>query len=185
LKILIILFLLLGIVEDSNLSSSPKQLKSDDFNIYYNEVEINDKVNVLWIKFLLGFGEDFENNNNGYVSGFGDIRRWQAEYPNSQNPELRLTFLTTANDNYLVFAELNRLSTNRGIKAGDSYDNLIRKYGESQSRFEPYPGYVTLRYTYDKKNIDFVFSNENKKIDYIIIDYNSFRADKEQEFFEE
>ncbi|MFC5471601.1 hypothetical protein ACFPPD_23275 [Cohnella suwonensis] len=181
-RLLFILILLFGLAKDTPISSN---LEPEDFDIYYNEVKINDQVNVLRIKSLLGFGEDFEDNNNGYISGFGDIRRLNAVYPNHESPELRLVFLTNDNESYLVFAELDTLNTNRGVKAGDTYDKLIEKYGNPNFRFEPYEEYETLRYNYGKKYIDFVLKNEDKKIEYILIDYNSYRADKEQKFNEE
>lgn len=133
----------------------------------------------------MGFGEDFEINNNGFISGDGSTRRWQADYPNSSDPDLRLVFLTTEKETYLVFAQLNTLETSRGIKAGDSYEKLIKVYGEPQLKFEPYKGAETLRYNDENKYIDFVFTNETKTIKYISIDYNSFRADKEQKFEEQ
>jgi hypothetical protein len=183
-----IFFIILAILGLSNYSTEPlnsKQLKQEDFNISYNSKLINDKVSADQIESMLGLGEDFEANNNGFISGDGSSTRWQADYPNSSNTDLRLVFLTTDKETYLVFAQLNTLETSRGIKAGDSYDKLIKTYGEPQLKFVPYKGAETLRYNYENKYIDFVFNNETRTIQYITIDYNSYRADKEQKFEEQ
>ncbi|BBI34324.1 hypothetical protein [Cohnella abietis] len=181
-RVLFFVLLFLGIVSCSNQSPSVEALKDEDFSFKYYSVEINDNVNVDWIRLLLGSGENFEDNHNGFISGDSNSRRWQVEYPNSEDIKLRLVYLTNIKETYLVFADLYTLETHRGIKAGDSYESVINKYGEPHSRSKPYEGVEALRYTYGDKFIDFVINNESKDVKYISIDYNSYRADKEQKF---
>ncbi|WP_019636549.1 hypothetical protein [Paenibacillus fonticola] len=167
----------------NNKATPPKPLGEEDFRFEYNSAEITENTEAEEIESKLGFGADFDANNNGYISSGGGAIRWQAAYPNSDDVECRMVFLTTASDTtYLVFAQLNNVSTNRGVKAGDSYEKLFEMYGEPQSKLTPYEGYETYRYTLNEKYIDFVIDNDANSIDYIVIDYRSYQADQDQSY---
>ena len=186
-KYLLIFILLLFVVTgcSSNKLTTPEPLNEEDFTITYKSFEINGDTEVEEIENSLGYGRDFEINNNGFISsGIGSVR-WQAVYPNYDEAELRTVFLTTSSETYLVFVELNKLATKRGIRVGDSYEILLEKYGEPKRIFEPCENHETYRYTLNEKYIDFVFDTLSKTIQYIMIDYRSYKADKEQIFLEE
>lgn len=186
-RILIFILLLFTATGCSSTNLSPEPLTEEDFTISYQSFVINEETTVDDIENALGFGRDFEDNNYGYISsGIDYSRRWQAVYPNHDEQELRIIFLTTSSDEtYLVFVDISQLGTRRGIRPGDTVETLIEKYGEPDSIFHPHDNHLeTYRYYLEEKFIDFVLDSLEEVIKYIHVDYRSYRADKDQIFEE-
>lgn len=175
------------------MSSEMKQLKEEDFEVSYKNIIINKSSKIEDITKKLGFPEDYEPNNKGYISGNANYRRWNLCYPNYSNPEIRIIVLSEREyigeevkdgDSYIVGIYLEEYSTNRGLKVGDELAKVLQLYGkpdsfekDSDCYGEPY----FLRYSKGSSNLDITLDDDMKKVEYIFLDYNMKKSIEQQQ----
>lgn len=177
-----------------------KELYSEDFQVEYEGLTITKDTTEEEIVDYLGFPENFENCNGGYISSGNGYRRWSLCYPNQSgwNGEqeeshryLRIVILSQGGgyysdetwvepiSSYLVFIELeHNVETSRGIKRGDSIENIFEAYGipdviqDYEPSKSPDDNHAELIYMGDDISLHFVISENTMTIEYIFIDIN-------------
>jgi len=165
-------------------------LNMEDFNINYKGVLINDSVPFRTIADSLNItvGSDEGNSELRASVSVGKIDyRWIiVHYPSEENEEIRIQYVIndTLKTEYLVYVDLFKAETNRGIKVGDDLKQLLDVYGNV---VEPdYNSGTTDYYQYNlydnpsesnlDKFISIVVDKEIKKITEISINYNNDKA---------
>lgn len=174
-----------------------KELYSEDFQVEYEGLTITKDTMEEEIIDYLGFPENFENNNGGFISGGNGYRRWSLCYPNQSEwrgeqeesrEYLRIVILSQGGgyysdetwvepiSSYLVFIEL--AETSRGIKRGDSIESIFEAYGSPDiiQDYEPSKAlddnHAEIIYMGDDISLHFVISENTMTIEYIFIDIN-------------
>lgn len=175
------------------MGSDKKQLKEEDFEVSYKNLIINKNTKVEDITKKLGYPEDYEENNHGYISSNAKYRRWNLCYPNYSNPEIRITVLSERKyvgeevkdgDSYIVGVYLEKHSTNRGLKVGDELEKVLKLYGKPDSfdkDADNAEGLYFLRYSKGGLNLDITLDNDMKNVEYIFVDYNMKKSTEQQE----
>lgn len=175
------------------MSSDIKQINKADFEISYKNISINESTKIEEIIKKLGLPEDYEANNQGYISGNADNRRWNLCYPNYSEPEIRIIVLSEREyigddvkdgNSYIVGVYLEAYSTNKNLKVGDELERVLQLYGRPDSfekdkdnTEEPY----FLRYSKGNLNFDITLDKDMKKVEYIFMDYNMNKSIEEQQ----
>jgi hypothetical protein len=174
------------------MSSDKKELKEEDFEIIYKNENINKYTKIEDITEKYGFPEDYEANNQGYISGNAKYRRWNLCYPNYTNPEIRIIVLSEREyvgeevkygRSYIVGVYLEKYNTNRGLRVGDELEKVLDLYGKPDSLekdSESAEGLYILRYSKSGSNIDITLDDDMKKVKYIFVDYNMKKSDEQQ-----
>ncbi|OAB41693.1 hypothetical protein [Paenibacillus glacialis] len=168
--------------------SEQKQLQEDDFTISYKSMLIRKDTDPKELISRLGYGEGYEANNNGFVSGNGEFRRWNLSYPNYIDPEIRFIIFSEREvkdeeimdgDSYLVGVSLesesDRFQTKRGIKVGDNREKIIQAYGRPSSM----KGEI-LRYSVGGLHLQFRMDDKTEKVENIFIEYNMEKSVEQQ-----
>jgi len=175
------------------MSSDKKQLKEEDFEVSYKNLIINKNTKVEDITKKLGFPEDYEENNQGYISSNAKYRRWNLCYPNYSNPEIRIIVLSERKyvgeevkdgDSYIVGIYLEEYSANKGLKVGDELEKVLQLYGKPDSfdkDADNAEGLYFLRYSKGGLNLDITLDNDMKNVKYIFVDYNMKKSTEQQE----
>lgn len=168
-------------------------LQTEDFTIQYQSVAIQRTTNVQELIQKLGYGEDYEANNQGFISGDDENRRWNLVYPNYNNPDLRLIVMSEMSlqaeelaygESYLVAASLesSNLATRRGIKIGDHLNAILQAYGEPTVQQDNTNQDITvLKYSLDELVLEFSVDKATKKIANIFIEWNMQRSIEQQD----
>lgn len=168
-------------------------LQTEDFTIQYQSVAIQRTTNVQELIQKLGYGEDYEANNQGFISGDDENRRWNLVYPNYNNPDLRLIVMSEMSlqaeelaygESYLVATSLesSNLATRRGIKIGDHLNAILQAYGEPTVQQDNTNQDITvLKYSLDELVLEFSVDKATKKIANIFIEWNMQRSIEQQD----
>lgn len=179
-----------------------KELYSEDFQVEYRGLTITKNTTEEEIVDYLGFPENFENCNGGFISGGNGYRRWNLCYPNQSERrvgQLRIVILSQGGgyysdetwvepiSSYLVFIELgHNLETSRGIKRGDSIESIFEAYGSPDiiQDYEPSraldDNHAELIYMGDDISLHFVISENTMTIENIFLDINMEKSIKDQ-----
>lgn len=151
-----------------------------DFETEYEGFVINYDSNYKDIIKLFGLAYDYEDNNSGYISGNEEYRRWNLCYPSYKDPEIRIVVKSKRiyenndildGDGIITGIELAKLSTNRGLKVGDSVDKAILLYGHPLNRENSNIQYVsngsrmTIWYDIEDLRITSIFFSYESRID--------------------
>jgi hypothetical protein len=166
--------------------SEQKQLQEDDFTISFKSMVIRKDTDPKELIRRLGYGEGFEANNNGFVSGNGEFRRWNLSYPNYIDPEIRFVIFSEREvideeimdgDSYLVAVSLesDRFQTKRAIKVGDNREKIIQAYGRPSSVKDE-----ILRYSAGGLHLQFRIDDKTEKVVNIFIEYNMEKSVAQQ-----
>ncbi|WP_150267022.1 hypothetical protein [Paenibacillus tepidiphilus] len=145
-------------------------LSEQDFEVTYKDVLINAELAPDSIINKLGTEKGFEDNNYGLISQGNGYNRWGLNYPNKEDADISIIFL----EDEIIFTQLNKIATHRGIKVGDSVDQLFEAYGNSELIKDSYI------YELDTHKLQFYMSNDNKTVQRIYIDYNLDDANRKQ-----
>lgn len=179
-------------IEDKIMNRDSMPITDEDFEVLYKGITINKDTEVEYIIDKLGLPEDYFDNNEGYISGNANYRRWLLWYPNYIEPEIRMIILSKREyeddevkdgDSYIVGIYIIEGSTNRGIEIGDSLDEVLQRYGKPDSLdrdSEELDSSYTLRYSKDGSHINFILDNDMTNVNSIFIDYNMERSIEEQ-----
>lgn len=181
------------IIKEKVMGSDKKQLNEDDFEVSYKNISINKNTKIEDITKKLGFPEDYEANNKGYISGNAKYRRWNLCYPNYSKPEIRIIVLSEKKyvgeevkdgNNYIVGIYLEAFSTKRILKVEDELETALRIYGRPDSfekDKENAEGLYYLRYSKGDINLDITLDKDMRKVEYIFIDYNMKKSADDQQ----
>lgn len=188
-----------------------KGLYSEDFQVEYEGLTISKETTEKEIIDYLGFPETFENYNGGLVNSSNGYRRWSLCYPNQygwregdedERKYLRIVVMSERGayysngtwgtwvepeNSYLVFINLeHNVETSRGIKVGDTVENVLEAYGSpdivrySESDNEFVEHRIELMYMGDGVSLRFRIGEREKKVEVILIDINMKKADIDQ-----
>ncbi|MCL6605538.1 MAG: hypothetical protein K6T94_21950, partial [Paenibacillus sp.] len=127
LRLISIGFLMSIFLVACNPVKSISQLSEQDFEVMYKDVLINAELAPDNIIKKLGTEEGFEDNNYGLISQRNGYNRWGLNYPNKEDADITIIFL----EDEIVFTQLKKIATHRGIKIGDSVDQLFQAYGNT------------------------------------------------------
>lgn len=160
-----------------------EKLLSDDLNITYKGIVINDLVDFNDIADNLGI-EIGKTDNNCETRAGTFVGNWfVVHYPSLDDEDMELNYVAYQQDNSvkLISVQLYDVETSRGIRIGDGLDKVVNLYGDyveahyNSSSSELYQ-YI-LDYNNDEpfnnKSIYFIVDNETQKVTDIGIDYNS------------
>jgi hypothetical protein len=167
-------------------SSDPKPLQEEDFEISYRLHKINKKTDIKELIHKWGYGEGYDSSNRGYISGNGTYRRWNLSYPNYEDPEIRFVVLSKIElegeelvdgESYLVGVSLenSKLKTKRGLKTGDTLGKVLQLYGQ--------PSIITngsLLYSKNGLHLRIQWDTKTEKVNNIFIEYNMEKSIKQQ-----
>lgn len=162
-------------------TSNEFALTEADFIMTYGDIAIDGNTSHTGIFEALGCPEDFDAYNGGYISNGNGYRRWNLCYPSYENPEIRMIYLTDNSldatdpeyqgESYLVSISLEKMETNRGLKVGDTKEQMISLYGEPDV-VQPYSANELLEeaiYCYGDYKLKIVIADD--MVQYILLDY--------------
>lgn len=88
----------------------------------------------------LGYPNEYEENNYGYVSTNDDVYYWEMIYPSQSEFEygFKVVFVSPSleregADTYIGHISLKQVETFRGVKVGDSVIDIADSYGKPDS----------------------------------------------------
>jgi hypothetical protein len=172
-------------VKEKIMGSDKKQLSEEDFEIVYKTIRINPNTKVEDITKKLGFPDDYEANNRGYISGNANYRRWNLCYPIYSNQEIRIIILSERKyvgeeakdgNSFIVGVYLESYGTQKGLKVGDNLEKVLQLYGKPESIQNN-----VLQYSKGDLRLDVTLDNAMEKVESIFIDYNMKKSAKEQD----
>lgn len=161
-----------------------KPMTDKDFEVTYRGFTVTPKSSIQDIARHLGIPEDFEDNNYGYVSTKKDIRHWGLIYPLSGEEDI--TYLISSENisgqevllakGSISFVRLEKISTYRGVKVGDSIKKVLDLYGVPDESVDESP----YRFTYSQGNlgVEISFDTNLDKVIYININYQTDSGDE-------
>lgn len=172
------------------LNSDKKELREEDFKIVYKDVVIDKDTKPGDITSKLGFPEDYEDHENGFISGNDIYTRWILYYQDYDNEEIEIVFLSeNAGDeikdeySYIVGVHLMGLSTNKGLTVGDELGKVLQLYGKPDSfeEAEMITGTLyTFKYFKDGVTLEVRLINDMKTVQHIFLDYNMQKSMDDQ-----
>lgn len=125
----------------------------------------------------LGYPNEYEQNNYGYISTNNDGYYWGMCYPSQSeyNYDLYVVFVSPSrqregDDTFVHHISLKQVETARGIKAGDSAEDLADTYGKPYSITNHDGDSNWTDITYNYLNHSIVFVIEDNKV--LFIDMN-------------
>jgi len=170
LRLILLGFLMCIFLAACNPNKSIPPLSEKDFEVTYKDVLINTEIAPDSIIKKLGTEKGFEDNNHGLISQGNGYNRWALNYPDKENADITIVFL----EDEIIFIQLKKIPTDRGVKVGDSVDQLFKAYGKGKLIDQSYV------YEYGKQKLQFYVSSDNDKVQRISIDYNSTEANRKQ-----
>ena len=172
------------------LNSDKKELREEDFQIVYKDVVIDKDTKPGDIINGLGVPEDYENNDNGFISGNDMCARWILYYPDYDNEEIEIVFLSeNVGDeiddaySYIIGVHLMGSRTNKGLTVGDELDKVLQLYGKPDSfeETEMITGILyTLKYVKDGMTLEVRLINDMKTVQHIFLDFNMQKSMDDQ-----
>jgi hypothetical protein len=140
----------------------------------------------------LGYPEKYEENNKGFISS-EDGYRWEMRYPASfQDPyDFRVVLVSPSMeregaDTYIDYIAFDQTPTMRGIKAGDSLEDVKYAYGKPNS-IEPYGAtsdLVSVVYSCETGDLEFVV-DDTDTVKYIMMKFAKDSSDNNEGEFPE
>ncbi|MBR6383461.1 MAG: hypothetical protein IKS56_05695 [Lachnospiraceae bacterium] len=144
------------------------KMTDEDFTFKYgdNTFSISDK----WSDFAdaLGYPDNFEENNYGYVTTDAAGFRWAMHYPSQSDSKYDFNVVMVSpsmdregGDTYIESITLIQTETARGIKAGDSVSDLANAYGTPQyiSLHDENDEWMDVVYNYGDEYMFFVIAD--------------------------
>jgi len=153
------------------------ELTDKDFEIEYKGYVINSKTTADEIKNNLGIPEDFENNNDGYITTVESEWRWQLRYPNyAEQSDIRVIFYTDLDTDMTTIKTvvLETVETCRGVKVGDNINKIYELYGfpVEEKRYDSNIDFLEMNYIKGNEKLSFVIEEESGFVKYIYIYFN-------------
>lgn len=145
------------------------ELSEQDFSFEYEDHTFS--ISSVWSDYVdaLGYPDEYEQNNYGYISTNSDGYYWEMRYPSQGDSDygFQVVFVSPSReregaDTYVDHITLIRVETSRGIKAGDSVNDLASSYGKPDSItiHEGNDECSDITYTYQDYSIVFIVSED-------------------------
>ena len=149
--------------------SEKVELSEQDFSFEYEDHTFS--ISSVWSDYVdaLGYPDEYEQNNYGYISTNSDGYYWGMRYPSQGDSDygFQVVFVSPSReregaDTYVDHISLICVETSRGIKAGDSVRDLASSYGkpDSMTIHEGNDEWSDITYTYQDYSIVFVVSED-------------------------
>ncbi len=149
--------------------SEKVELSEQDFSFEYEDHTFS--ISSVWSDYVdaLGYPDEYEQNNYGYISTNSDGYYWGMRYPSQGDSDygFQVVFVSPSReregaDTYVDHISLICVETSRGIKAGDSVSDLASSYGkpDSMTIHEGNDEWSDITYTYQDYSIVFVVSED-------------------------
>lgn len=156
---------------------------NEDFIVNYHSFQVKEDTDYLDVVKALGYPNDHEVFNDGFISSGGGWRRWNLSYPTHEEPEIRMIVMSRDEEDYIVGIYLELFKTTRGLQVGDSVERVLELYGRPE-RFEPSKAtegkLYEMIYVHDNMHIDVTLNEDMSKVQYLFIDYNMDRSVSDQ-----
>lgn len=157
-------------------AETENELIKEDFEAEYKGYIINAQTSEKDIKEALGVPDDFEINNNGYISTQYPNQIWQLNYPNfTDESDIRVIFYTNIDTEVTAIKKvhLQKVPTSRGVMSGDSAEKVYEAYGlpNEEKIYNNIDGLLEVNYIKDDQKLSFVIDEESKTVKYIYINY--------------
>ena len=153
-------------IENAFSNAEESELTKEDVTVTYNGFDIGPDTSYQEIIDALGYPEDFEDSNNGFVSA-EDGYRWQLNYPEAYGEyEISINCVSPSNDpegpdsyvDYVSFA----FPTNGGVTKYDSIYSLVDVYGAPDDiREASWPKYKDVIYEFEGNELVFTITPDN------------------------
>jgi len=169
-------------------TSSTKSISSEDFDVYYKEIILNEKTSLEELSTKLKFIPVEEDNENTMIRAAGfnngmDYCWYRFSYPNKEHEEISFDYLynATLKSGRIVFADLKNIPTKRGVAVGDTLNKLKLAYGSSF--VSNYNSETTnyIDFTSNVNTLNFIYEKSTGKILNIHVDYDSNKAMEEMD----
>jgi len=149
-------------------SKRANELQAKDFEIIYKDVVV--KLGVVPEEILdkLGQGGANENNNYGFV-GWSPDNKYKYYSHEYESFDLYTRINVVEGTSVISQVNLNDIPTNRGIKKGNTYNDMINTYGQPMSANKD-NGETYFEYKLKDKFIKFGV-NDNKIIEDITLSF--------------
>ena len=162
--------------DSSKEKETKNELTKEEFEVEYKGYRISNQTTEKDIKEKLGVPEDFEINNNGYISTQFPDQIWQLAYPNyTEERDVRVIFYTNLDTDVTTIKKvaLEKVPTSRGIMSGDSVEKVYEAYGSAneEKKYDNGDGLLEVNYIKDHQKLSFVVDEESKTVEYIYIYY--------------
>ena len=144
------------------------KLSEEDFTFEYDDNTFG--ISSKWRDFadILGYPDEHEENNYGYVTTDNAGYRWSMRYPSQSESDYDFQVVMVSpsmeregEDTYIESIELMQTETYRGIKAGDSVSDLAAAYGRPNciTVHKGNDEWSDITYTYNQYVIGFVIAD--------------------------
>lgn len=154
-------------IENAFSKAKESKLTQEDVTVSYNDFEIGPDTSYQEIIDELGYPENFEVNNNGFISA-EDEYRWQLVYPDQSDYEFEVRIVCASSsmdpegsDSYVDFVKFS-CPTCRGISEKDSVYSLVETYGTPDDITEAsWQGYTDVVYEFEGNKLIFTIGRDN------------------------
>ena len=144
------------------------KLSEEDFTFEYDDNTFG--ISSKWRDFadILGYPDEHEENNYGYVTTDNAGYRWSMRYPSQSESDYDFQVVMVSpsmeregEDTYIESIVLMQTETYRGIKAGDSVSDLAAAYGRPNciTVHKGNDEWSDITYTYNQYVIVFVIAD--------------------------
>ena len=169
-----------------------KELSLNDFTVKYKDMLITRSSTLEDFENIFGYPEGYFDSNFGNISNGNGYRRWQLRYPDYDNYDISIMFLSKQEineieeeyhgDTYLIGVYLNNIETYSGLRVGDPISNVFELYGNPTliQRYDSNTDYIEFIYTKDENKLIVVLDETNSKVMYIFIDYRMEQSIRDQ-----
>lgn len=163
-------------------------ITEEDFKVIYNNIEISGKIPFSEVAENLGIS--LPDDDRAEIRAYCrvdeiDYKWYKLNYPSEENPDFKVEYVVnmTTGDSYIVSLYLYTVPTFRGLKLGDSMEDLFRLYNIQGDPDFSYTFVLGQKGTYEGIDCDNSFWISKRvgisEIGEIFIKYNHERAFEE------
>ena len=169
----------MNVVTQSNIEDKVEPISLEDFSVEYNGITLNQNTYLKDLEKEFGIdlseGENIETRASSQIKGIH--YKWnKLHYPNMDNEEIEIDYAYNEDDGSgrIVYIELKKTATARGVSVGDSLAKTIEKYGDYLGE-EGYNSEDTRYYKlyYDAYFIWIIYDINSQKVVEIAFDYDT------------
>ena len=168
-----------NVVTQSNIEDEVEPISLEDFSVEFNGITLNQNTSLKDLETAfnidLSEGENIETKASSQIKGIH--YKWNIlHYPNMGNEEIEIEYAYNEEDGSgrIVYIELMKTATARGVCVGDSLAKTAEKYGDYLGE-EGYNSKDTRYYKlyYDTYSIWIIYDINSQKVVEIAIDYDT------------
>jgi hypothetical protein len=164
-------------IEDAFSDAEDVDLTKEDVSISYNGLDIGPDTTYQEIIDAYSYPENFEDNNNGFISSENGYR-WQLQYPDQSDYDYDVRIVCVSPsmepegpDTYIDFVYFG-IPTKKGVTERDSIYTLAQVYGAPDDiREAACPEYTDIVYEFDGNELIFTILPDNTIV-YMRIDFD-------------